>query len=111
MQNRLHQSLSVHAYDFDEPTHPIARQVDPTGFSAGFDFLFNHLFSQHPEFGLGNLGGIFRLLADRLRLYCSFLGDHVSLVQSNPKFLLDLNLPRVQFGIGRVAVEAGGSLK
>ena len=57
-------SKSVDANDFDELAHPIRRQIDPAGGSSRFDFLFDHLYPEDPQFGPGVLAGISRLPGD-----------------------------------------------
>lgn len=70
-------SPSVHANNFDEPAHPIAWEVYPTGFSARFDLLFDHLFPEDPELGLGGRGRVYRYPADLFRNLSFILGNHI----------------------------------
>jgi hypothetical protein len=57
-------SPSIDADDFDVLAHPIRRQVDPAAVSTRFDFLFDHLYPEDSELGLGGLAGVIRLPAD-----------------------------------------------
>jgi hypothetical protein len=68
---------SVQANDFYEPAHPIARKVYPTGFSTRFDFLFDHLFPEDPELGLGGRGMVYRSPADLFSNLSFFQGNHI----------------------------------
>ena len=72
-----HRCPSIDTNDFDVLAHPIERQVNPPGISTGFDFLFDHLFAENPEFSLGGLAGIFRLPADFFQVHFSLQGDHI----------------------------------
>jgi len=70
-------SVTIGANDFDALAHPIRREVDPAGVPARFDFLFDHLYPEDPEFGLGGDVGIFRLPAGLFQIGFSFQGDHI----------------------------------
>ena len=72
-----HRCPSIDTNDFNVLAHPIERQVNPAGVSTGFDFLFDHLFAENPEFGLGGPAGIFRLSAGLFQAHFCFQGDHI----------------------------------
>jgi len=72
-------SSSIDANDFDVFAHPIRRQVDPAAVSTWFDFLFDHLFPDDSELGLGGLAGIIRLPADFLQTSFPFQNDPIFL--------------------------------
>jgi hypothetical protein len=57
--------------------HPIRGQVYPTGITARFDFLFDHFFPIHPEFGLGDSARTLRLCADFCQVHFSVKGSHI----------------------------------
>ena len=70
---------SIDANDFDVLAHPIRRQVDPAAVSTRFDFLFDHLFSEDAELGLGGLAGIIRFPVDFFQASFPFQSDHIFL--------------------------------
>ena len=76
---KLPLSPSIDANDFDVLAHPIRRQVDPAAVSTRFDFLFDHLFPEDSELGLGGLAGIIRLPADFFQAHFPFHSDLIFL--------------------------------
>jgi hypothetical protein len=72
-------SPSINADDFNVLAHPIQRQIDPTGVSGRFDFLFDHFFPEDSELGFGGFAGILQIPAALFRARFSFQGDHILL--------------------------------
>ena len=67
---------SIDTNDLDVLAHPIQGQVDPTAVTARFDFLFNNLFAENPEFGLGGPAGICPFTASHFPVHFFLRSDH-----------------------------------
>lgn len=67
---------SIRTDNFHVLTHPIRRQIYPTGFSAGFDRFLDHFLTENSKLGLARVAVGSRFGGEGGAVGCFLQGDH-----------------------------------